>query len=162
MANRDFQYNRYGEKDVRPGHFRHGGGRGSMFHGNASVNQVSMPEYNNKGRENFQSENLNDKNYEGRGPKGWRRSDESIRDDACEALYRSWEVDASDIEVDVKEGCIYLRGTVSDRQQKKSAERVVENLQAVEDVHNELRIDKKIEGWIPGLGDVATDPESKI
>lgn len=87
-----------------------------------------------------ESEPLQSKNYRGRGPKGYRRSDESIREDASEALYRNSEVDATDIEVTVSSGNVTLRGTISDRNQKKIAERAVENLYGVEDVMNELTI----------------------
>ena len=80
------------------------------------------------------------KNYFGKGPKGWRRSDERIRDDVCEALYRSYEVDASNIEVKVENGIVSLKGFVDDRSTKRLAENVVENLSGVEDVRNELHI----------------------
>lgn len=76
----------------------------------------------------------------GKGPKGWKRSDERIRDDACEILYKSHDVDASDVEVDVKDGCIYLKGTVESRQAKKLAEEAVENILGTKDVFNEIRI----------------------
>ena len=78
--------------------------------------------------------------FQGKGPKGYRRSDERIREDVCEALYRDPEVDASDIEVSVKDALVTLSGTVSDRESKRSAERLVENLFGVEDVRNDIRI----------------------
>ena len=76
----------------------------------------------------------------GKGPKGWKRSDERIREEACEALYRDSEVDASDIDIKVKDGTLTLSGTVDSRDSKRSAERCVENLSGVDDVHNELRV----------------------
>lgn len=78
----------------------------------------------------------------GKGPKNWQRSDERIREEACEALYRSYDVDASDIEVEVKDGCVFLRGTVDTRQTKKLAEDVVENISGVKDVQNQLRFER--------------------
>lgn len=81
-------------------------------------------------------------NYRGRGPKGYRRSDEMIKDDVSEALYRSTEVDASYIEVFVSNGHVTLKGTVQDRMQKKLAERTIDNLAGVDDVFNELRINQ--------------------
>jgi hypothetical protein len=86
----------------------------------------------------------NDRGYTGKGPKGYKRSDESIREDACEALYRNRFVDAGDIDVTTKDGCVYLRGTVDSRNAKREAESCIENLSGVEDVHNELRV-RKIE-----------------
>lgn len=83
---------------------------------------------------------LNHRGFFGKGPKGWRRSDERIRDEACEALSDSWDVDASQIEVEVKDGCVYLRGTVDSRNSKREAERAVEDLLGVTDVRNELNV----------------------
>lgn len=85
------------------------------------------------------------KNFRGRGPKGYRRSDEMIKEDVSESLYRSTEVDASYIEVFVQDGHVTLKGTVSDRAQKKMAEETIENLAGVDDVFNELRIRSKEE-----------------
>jgi hypothetical protein len=78
--------------------------------------------------------------YRGRGPRGYRRSDETIIEDVNEALYRSSEVDASDIEVFVSEGHVTLKGSVLNRGQKKLAEATIENLAGVEDIFNELRL----------------------
>lgn len=78
----------------------------------------------------------------GKGPKGWQRSDERIKDDACETLYKSHDIDASDIEVNVKDGCIFLHGTVESRSVKRMAEEAVENILGVRDVQNLLRIRK--------------------
>ena len=78
----------------------------------------------------------------GKGPKGWKRSDENIREEACEALFRDAHIDASDIEVTVEEGCVYLRGFVEDRSAKRRAEECVEHISGVEDVQNELRLSK--------------------
>lgn len=81
--------------------------------------------------------------FSGKGPKGYRRSDESIREDVCEALYRSYEVDASGIDVDVKDGCVFLRGEVNDRQMKRDAEEAVEYVPGVIDVQNQLTLKRR-------------------
>lgn len=81
-----------------------------------------------------------DMGYFGKGPKGWKRTDERIREDACEALYRDHQIDASDIDLMVKEGCVYLKGTVDSRRAKKEVERVIETILGVADVQNELRV----------------------
>lgn len=74
----------------------------------------------------------------GKGPRGYKRSDESIYDDVCVMLSRSPEVDASNIEVSVKDGIVYLNGAVSDRGTKKMAELEIENISGVIDVQNLL------------------------
>jgi hypothetical protein len=76
----------------------------------------------------------------GKGPKGWKRSDERIKEEVSEALYRDYHVDASEIEVEVKDGVVTLSGTVDSRQAKRSAEECIENLTGVSDVHNRIRI----------------------
>ena len=80
--------------------------------------------------------------YFGKGPKGWKRSDEEIRERACEALTNNWNVDASDIDVAVDEGLITLSGTVLTREEKREAEECVDNIAGVTDVHNLLRIQR--------------------
>ena len=92
--------------------------------------------------------------HRGKGPKGFQRSPGRIRDEACELLTRDRELDASEIEVEVKDGCILLKGDVGSRRDKRLAELLVENISGVEDVQNQLRIKKNIEGWIPGLDEV--------
>lgn len=78
--------------------------------------------------------------HSGRGPKGYRRLDENIYEDVCHTLSLSPDVDASDIEVEVKEGCVYLRGTVPARAIKRMAELEIENISGVQDVQNLLTI----------------------
>lgn len=73
-----------------------------------------------------------------------------IKDDVSEALYRHSEVDASLIEVFVKDGFVTLKGTVETRAQKKLAESAIDNLVGVEDVYNELYIQTEIKN--PPLG----------
>ncbi|MGE5414701.1 MAG: BON domain-containing protein [Syntrophomonadaceae bacterium] len=80
--------------------------------------------------------------FSGRGPKGYRRSDDRIREDVCEALTRDGELDASDITVSVSDGEVTLEGTVTDRRSKRLAEDLAEGrgVRGVRDVHNRLRI----------------------
>jgi hypothetical protein len=80
--------------------------------------------------------------HHGSGPKGWRRSDDSVREDVCEALAYHPSLDASDIEVTVKEGEVTLEGTGRDRPSKRLAETICERCRGVSDVHNRLTIRK--------------------
>lgn len=77
--------------------------------------------------------------FRGKGPKGWKRSDERIKEDVNEALFKSYAVDATDIEVDVQDGVVYLRGNVHARGDKREAEDCVEHIPGVVDVQNQLR-----------------------
>lgn len=76
----------------------------------------------------------------GKGPVGFQRSDERIKETVCEALTDHGDIDASHIEISVKAGEVTLAGTVEDRRAKRLAEDCVEAVPGVKDVHNQLRI----------------------
>lgn len=78
--------------------------------------------------------------YTGRGPKGYQRSDERIREDICDRLTEHPAIDANEIEVEVKNGEVTLAGAVDSRAVKHLAEVIVETVSGVKDVHNQLRV----------------------
>lgn len=78
--------------------------------------------------------------HRGKGPKGYQRSDDRIRESVCEALEHDAHVDATHIEVVVKNGEVILTGTVDDRRMKRDAEDCVHHLPGVKDVQNSLRV----------------------
>jgi hypothetical protein len=78
--------------------------------------------------------------HAGRGPRGYQRSDERIREDVCDALCEHGYVDASDIEVTVLNGEVTLIGIVRERPEKRMAEDAVEQVSGVREVHNQLRV----------------------
>ena len=80
--------------------------------------------------------------FAGRGPRNYQRSDERIREEVNERLTDDPRVDASDIDVEVRNGEVFLRGRVDERRDKRAAEEIVENLPGVKDVRNELRVER--------------------
>jgi len=80
----------------------------------------------------------------GRGPKGFQRTDESIRERVSEILEQDDDLDASEIEVQVNVGEVTLIGTVEDRADKRRAEELIENQPGVREVHNQLRISRGV------------------
>jgi hypothetical protein len=80
--------------------------------------------------------------HSGKGPKGYTRSDDRIREDVCDRLSDDDEVDASDITVTVSNAEVKLEGTVSDRYSKHRAEDIVESVSGVRDIANHLRTRK--------------------
>ena len=78
--------------------------------------------------------------YAGRGPRGYQRSDERIREDVCERMCDCGELDASDIEVRVSNGEVTLLGSVHDRQDKRLAEDLTDQVSGVREVHNQIRV----------------------
>ena len=69
-----------------------------------------------------------------------RRSDERIREELCEMLTRDHSVDATDIEIEVKDGEVILTGVVPERSMKYVAEDLAARSFGVKDVHNQLRL----------------------
>lgn len=92
------------------------------------------------GKKKIYRKEIKESDHRGKGPRGYRKSDEAINEDVSEALYRSTEVDASEIEVTVREGIVSLKGLVDDRFQKKMAESAIEQISGVVDIYNELHI----------------------
>jgi osmotically-inducible protein OsmY len=76
----------------------------------------------------------------GKGPKGYQRSDERIREDVCERMTEDEQLDASEITIQVSKGEVTLNGTVSDREQKRHAEDLAERVSGVKDVTNNLKV----------------------
>jgi sporulation protein YlmC with PRC-barrel domain len=85
----------------------------------------------------------------GMGPQGYQRSDERITEDVCERLTRHGRVDASDIEIAVQNGEVFLKGTVPDRQMKRMAEDAAEGITGVKDVHNDIKVEQqqRVRSW---------------
>lgn len=80
-----------------------------------------------------------------------QRRDERIREEVCERLMFSHSVDPGELEVNVSEGLVTLDGIVEDRDQKRLAEELIEDLPGVKRVHNHLSVRKHVNGWVKGL-----------
>lgn len=80
--------------------------------------------------------------HRGRGPKGYRRSDERIREDVSDRLTDDAWLDAQGVEVSVQDAEVTLAGTVRTREDKKRAEALAETVSGVDNVQNNLRIDR--------------------
>ncbi|RBB38670.1 transporter [Burkholderia reimsis] len=75
-----------------------------------------------------------------RGPKGYTRSDECIREDVCERLAHALDIDVSDVTVQVQDGCVVLDGTVPSRWMKHDIEDLADGCMGVRDVENRVRV----------------------
>ncbi len=78
--------------------------------------------------------------HRGKGPRGYTRSDDRIREDVSDKLSDDPMVDASDIDVTVENGEVTLSGEVSSRQAKRQAEDCVDHVAGVRHVQNNLRV----------------------
>lgn len=70
------------------------------------------------------------------------RSDERLLEMICERLTDDPLIDAGDIEVEVQQQVVTLRGSVHDRQTKYAVEELVESAGA-HDIHNQLRVNAR-------------------
>src|SRR5215213_8859942 len=77
--------------------------------------------------------------YRGKGPKGYRRSDERIKEDVNDRLSEGY-LDASDVEVTVTNAEVTLTGTVNSRMDKRRVEDIAESVSGVSNVENRLRV----------------------
>ncbi|MGK9170958.1 BON domain-containing protein [Inquilinus limosus] len=84
--------------------------------------------------------------FRGRGPRGYTRSDERIREDVCDRLTDDPAVDASEIEVTVSNSEVTLTGMVNSRDQRRRAEDCAEQVSGVDHVQNNLRVKKEEQG----------------
>lgn len=89
------------------------------------------------------------------GPKGYRRSDERIREDISDRLMTHPDIDPSDIEVTVSNGVVTLSGTAEDRHEKRLAEYIAQDALGVDDVENQLKVRHGL--WARLTGEHATE-----
>lgn len=76
----------------------------------------------------------------GMGPKGYRRSDERIKEDVSDRLSQTYDVDASEVEVSVANGEVTLTGTVPHREMKFRIEHIADGVSGVADVTNQIKV----------------------
>ncbi len=98
----------------------------------------------------------------GKGPKGYKRSDERIREEVCEIIARQGFVDASEVEVTVEGRIVRLTGLVATRQEKRALEQMAERVHGADEVRNEIRLHRshgQSQGQIQGQ-QAATPPSA--
>ncbi len=78
--------------------------------------------------------------HKGKGPKGYKRSDERIREDVCDRLCDNPMIDASNIDIKVEGSEVILTGTVESREDKRRAEDIAESISGVSNVQNQIRV----------------------
>lgn len=79
----------------------------------------------------------------GRAPKGFKRSDERIKEEICEMIMRDESIDASDVEIEVSSGEVTLTGTVPERKMKHAVEDLIEATLGVSDIHNQIKVKRE-------------------
>lgn len=80
-------------------------------------------------------------------PKGYRRSDERLREDISERLMQAHEIDSSEVTIQVLGGKVILEGTVAERYMKHAIEDLADSAPGVQDVDNRIRVVGGARGW---------------
>jgi osmotically-inducible protein OsmY len=94
-----------------------------------------------RSRSGFGSEGYGESGaHRGKGPKGYTRSDERLKEVICEKLTDDPMIDASEINIEVTGQTVKLTGTVDDRSTKYEVEELVERCGGVKDIDNQLRV----------------------
>ena len=74
------------------------------------------------------------------GPRGYKRSDERLREEISERLTQAGDIDCSKVTVEVLGGRVVLEGTVPDRYMKHAIEELADAAPGVEDVENRIGV----------------------
>jgi hypothetical protein len=153
-GDRNRAYSRYEEEgyiqDVGREHYDQQGARGTLITGASSSNfgRTMGGDTSNMSRE-FRNRDRGmggmQGPHRGKGPKGYQRSQDRIREDVCERLTDDAMIDASHMDVRVENNEVILSGTVHNREEKRRAEDLAESVAGVRNVENRLRVERSSE-----------------
>lgn len=87
-------------------------------------------------------EQLGQRRY-AKGPKGYKRSDERIKEDLSEKLHSRFDIDSSEVEIEVKNAEVTLTGTVPNRDMRFRLEQCADGILGVDDVTNNVKVKKE-------------------
>ena len=133
--------NRYGGRDLYGADYaRRRGSQASRDNDRGFWDRASDEVSSWFGDEDAEYRRRMDARHEGRGPKGYRRSDERIREDVSDRLTDDPFIDASDIEIEVSNAEVTLSGTVDSRVARRRAEDIAERCSGISHVQNNLRV----------------------
>lgn len=137
----------------------YGGEEGSFPYGGMSsgdTRHAANRSYN--ADENYASSSSRSQGlHSGKGPKGYRRSDERIHEEVSEMLMENGDIDATEIEVMVNEGVVHLSGSVESRRIKRMAEDLIERVNGVVDIRNDLQVVAHGSGSRPQYGNFESE-----
>lgn len=140
-----------GQSGYEPGRANYGrdgqyGGANSGGNGGTSSSYGRREPLYNRSWDEFREESgAGDRarQMKNRGPKGYTRSDDRIREDLSDRLMSSYQVDSSDVEIQVQNGEVTLSGTVRSRAEKFGIEEIADEIVGVKEVNNQLRIKRE-------------------
>jgi osmotically-inducible protein OsmY len=145
--NQGAQGNRFSSRGQRG----QGSTSGQGFQGQTT--QGSFMGGGNYGMQGSQWNPSQERSHAGLGPKNYKRSDDRIKEDMCEALSNHPWIDASNTEVEVKNGVVTLTGTVNDRRTRQMMEDLADDIPGVKDVECQVKIETKTKAGMMGSGE---------
>jgi len=139
-----YQYNNYQPTHDPSGRFAHGGAEYGAGQDRGLWDQtrdeVSSWFGDDAAKQRRKLDGARAEHHGGKGPKGYTRSDDRIREDLSDRLTDDYSLDASDIDVKVEKGEVTLSGHVASRADKRRAEDLADSIGGVQHVQNNLRL----------------------
>lgn len=90
-------------------------------------------------------QHINDKkNFSGVGPKGFSVSDDTIREEVCHKLWEHDGIDASELEVEVKEGKVIVTGSLPEREMRDLVEDVCDDFVSKEKIQLQINVRRQL------------------
>jgi osmotically-inducible protein OsmY len=148
-----YQHERYGERDQWGSNPRSGAGNDARNWFDKASDKVQAFFGDDAAQRRSRWDEVRAGQHRGRGPKGYRRSDDRIREDVSDRLADDSWLDASDIEVRVEGAEVTLIGLVASRDDKRRAERLAEDVSGVDNVQNNLRVRREADRASSSFGD---------
>lgn len=102
-----------------------------------------------------------ERSHAGVGPKNYKRSDERIKEDLCEMFSANPWLDASNTEVEVKQGVVTLTGTVGDRRARQLMEDIADDVPGVKDVECQIKLETKTKAGAMGTGEKSGEKDKE-
>jgi hypothetical protein len=97
-----------------------------------------------------------------RGPKGYQRTDERLREDISERLMYATHIDSSEVTVAVTGGKVTLEGTVPERHMKHAIEDLVDECPGIQDIDNRVRVQSQREDFTQETGTGAASSRQTV
>jgi osmotically-inducible protein OsmY len=131
----------YGRNQQRPSRSEYQRGGGSSGYGTQQGGSVNTGAWDRSGTYTSDyGSYVRSQSFRGRGPQGYQRSDERLKEIICERLTDDPAIDASNITIEVTGQIVKLTGTVDDRSTKYEVEELIESCGGVKDIDNQLRV----------------------
>jgi osmotically-inducible protein OsmY len=158
-SRRDFGGERYGSSGGSSGDYFRGPGATGYGHGvgqGSGLRQREFEDWSGSRGLGGDEQRFGAGKFLGKGPKGYKRSDERLREDISERLMQSGSIDSSEVTVEVADGTVTLQGTVPERRMKHEIEDLIDRCLGVKDIDNRVRVQRAGSGASFGSGSGAS------